>query len=59
MMSATAETDLKRIAIAGGAISMVIARTLGIEVASKISPGPPLCRAVAHRSPVDGLEVIF
>ena len=56
------QTAIKRIVVAGGDTSSVVARTLGIqavEMIAPISPGAPLCRAFAPGSPVDGLEVNF
>jgi uncharacterized protein YgbK (DUF1537 family) len=57
-----AETKIKRIVIAGGDTSGVVARALGIravEMIAPISPGAPLCRAFAPGSPADTLEVNF
>lgn len=53
---------VKRIVIAGGDTSGVVARTMGIkavEMIAPLSPGAPLCRAFAPGSPVEGLEVNF
>lgn len=53
---------VQRIVIAGGDTSGVVARTMGItavEMIAPLSPGAPLCRAVAPGSPSDGLEVNF
>ncbi|HEX9046082.1 MAG TPA: four-carbon acid sugar kinase family protein [Verrucomicrobiae bacterium] len=51
-----------RLCIAGGDTSSFAARALGIEAMEMIAPltpGAPLCRAIAPRSPADGLEVVF
>ncbi len=53
---------IRRLVIAGGDTSGVVARTLGIkavEMIAPLSPGAPLCRAFAPASPADGLEVNF
>lgn len=53
---------LKRIVIAGGDTSSIVARELGIEAVEMIaplSPGAPLCKAHAPGSPIDDLEVNF
>ncbi|GGN04436.1 hypothetical protein GCM10010967_44250 [Dyadobacter beijingensis] len=55
-------TALKRLVIAGGDTSGIVARALGIRAVSMIaplSPGAPLCRAFAPGSAADGLEVVF
>ncbi|MDQ6479110.1 four-carbon acid sugar kinase family protein [Dyadobacter sp. LHD-138] len=60
--SAAAQASVKRLVIAGGDTSSIVARTIGIEAVemiTPISPGAPLCRAFAPGSPVDGLEVVF
>ncbi|SEJ65498.1 Uncharacterized conserved protein YgbK, DUF1537 family [Dyadobacter sp. SG02] len=53
---------VKRLIIAGGDTSGVVARTLGIkavEMIAPLSPGAPLCRTFAPDSPANGLEVNF
>ena len=60
--SAAAQTSVKRLVIAGGDTSSIVARTIGIEAVemiTPISPGAPLCRVFAPGSPVDGLEIVF
>lgn len=57
-----ATVPVQRVVIAGGDTSGVVARTLGIkavEMIAPLSPGAPLCRALAPGLPVDGLEVNF
>lgn len=57
-----AKTKVRRLIIAGGDTSGVVARTLGIralEMIAPVSPGAPLCRAFAPGSPADNLEVNF
>jgi uncharacterized protein YgbK (DUF1537 family) len=57
-----AQVAVRRLVIAGGDSSSHAARALGIEAVEMIaplSPGAPLCRALAPGSPVDGLEVNF
>jgi uncharacterized protein YgbK (DUF1537 family) len=55
-------TKVRRLCIAGGDTSSFAARTLGIEALEMIAPltpGAPLCRAIAPDSPADGLEIVF
>lgn len=55
-------TDIRRICIAGGDTSSFAARALGIEALEMIAPltpGAPLCRAVAPDSPANGREAVF
>jgi len=55
-------TKLQRLCIAGGDTSSFAARALGIEALEMIAPltpGAPLCRAIAPNSPADGLEIVF
>jgi 3-oxoisoapionate kinase len=57
-----AATSVRRLVIAGGDTSGVVAKTLGIKAIGMIaplSPGAPLCRAYAPDSPAEGLEVNF
>ncbi len=59
---AIAQTDVRRLVIAGGDTSSYAARALGIEALEMLAPlypGAPLCRAQAPGSPADGLEVNF
>jgi uncharacterized protein YgbK (DUF1537 family) len=56
------QSSVRRICIAGGDTSSYAARALGIETLEMIAPltpGAPLCRAVAPNSPADGCEVVF
>jgi len=56
------ETKVRRVCIAGGDTSSFAARALGIEALEMIAPltpGAPLCRAIAPDSPADGLEIVF
>jgi uncharacterized protein YgbK (DUF1537 family) len=55
-------TGIRRVLVAGGDTSGQIARTLGIEsleMIGELTRGSPLCRAVAPRSPADGVEFTF
>ncbi len=55
-----AQTNVKRLLIAGGDTSSYAARALGIEAVEMIAPvvsGAPLCKAYAPGKAVDGLEV--
>lgn len=55
-----AQTNVKRLLIAGGDTSSYAARALGIEsveMTAPIVPGAPLCKAYAPGKAVDGLEV--
>ena len=57
-----AQSNVKRVVVAGGDTSSYAARALGIEsleVLAPLAPGATLCRACAPGSPVDGLEVNF
>jgi uncharacterized protein YgbK (DUF1537 family) len=61
-LAAVAQTDLRRLLVAGGDTSSYAGRALGIEAVEMIAPlapGAPLCRASAPGLPVDGLEVNF
>lgn len=62
LRAALVQSDVKRLCIAGGDTSSYAARALGIEALEMIAPltpGAPLCRAMAPSSPIDGLEVVF
>jgi uncharacterized protein YgbK (DUF1537 family) len=53
-------TGLRRVCVAGGDTSSYAAQQLGIyalEMLVAIAPGAPLCRASAHESRFDGLEI--
>ncbi len=57
---ALAQVAVKRLVIAGGDTSSLVASELGIKAVEMIAPlypGAPLCRAYAHGAPVDGIEV--
>ena len=57
-----AQSGVERICIAGGDTSSYAARAIGLEaleILSPLTPGAPICRALAPASPVDGREVIF
>lgn len=57
-----AETELKRVLIAGGDTSGYVTRELGIyalECVSALAPGAPLCRAFSNDSAFDGLELVL
>jgi len=57
-----AQTNIKRILIAGGDTSSFAARAMGVEAVEMIAPlapGAPLCKAYAPDSSVDGLELNF
>jgi uncharacterized protein YgbK (DUF1537 family) len=59
---AAEQTNVRRVCIAGGDTSSFAARALGIEALEMIAPltpGAPLCRAIAPDSPADGLEIVF
>ncbi len=62
LRGALAQSNVRRLCIAGGDTSSFAARALGIEALAMIAtltPGAPLCRAFAPGSPADGLEVVF
>jgi uncharacterized protein YgbK (DUF1537 family) len=55
-------TGVRRVLVAGGDTSGQVARALGIEsleMIGELTRGSPLCRAVAPRSPADGVEFTF
>ncbi|MDQ7948491.1 MAG: four-carbon acid sugar kinase family protein [Pedobacter sp.] len=57
-----AGTSLSRIVVAGGDTSSYAARAMGIEAVemlAPLSPGAPICLAIAPHSPVDRLQVVF
>jgi uncharacterized protein YgbK (DUF1537 family) len=62
LREAVRQSSVRRICIAGGDTSSYAARALGIEVLemlAPLTPGAPLCRAIAPGSPVNGCEVVF
>jgi 3-oxoisoapionate kinase len=62
LRGAVEQSGIRRICIAGGDTSSYAARAMGIEALEMISPltpGAPLCRAIAPGAPVDGREVVF
>jgi len=62
LRNALAGADVRRVCVAGGDTSSFAARALGIEALEMIAtltPGAPLCRAHAPRSPMDGRAVVF
>ena len=62
LRTATEQSSVRRICIAGGDTSSYAARAMGIEALEMIAPltpGAPLCRAHAPNSPADGCEVVF
>lgn len=62
LRGALEQHPVQRICVAGGDTSGFAARALGIEALEMIAtltPGAPLCRAIAPRSPLNGLEVVF
>ena len=62
LCGALEQHSVTRICVAGGDTSSFAARALGIEALEMIAPltpGAPLCRAIAPRSPLNGLEVVF
>jgi uncharacterized protein YgbK (DUF1537 family) len=62
LRGALAQSNVRRLCIAGGDTSSFAARALGIEALEMIAPltsGAPLCRAFAPNSPADGREVVF
>ncbi|HEU5122932.1 MAG TPA: four-carbon acid sugar kinase family protein [Verrucomicrobiae bacterium] len=53
---------VQRLCVAGGDTSSFAARALGIEALEMIAPltpGAPLCRAIAPGTALDGLELVF
>jgi uncharacterized protein YgbK (DUF1537 family) len=62
LRDALKQKKIQRVCIAGGDTSSYAARALGIEALEMIAPltpGAPLCRAIAPGSPADGLEIVF
>ncbi|WP_314650752.1 four-carbon acid sugar kinase family protein [uncultured Microbacterium sp.] len=55
-----AEQGVRRVVVAGGDTSGLVARALGIralQMIAEVAPGAPLCRATADDPAVDGLEI--
>lgn len=53
-------TGVRRLVVAGGDTSGLIARALGIvalQMIAEVAPGAPLCRATADDPAVDGMEI--
>jgi uncharacterized protein YgbK (DUF1537 family) len=62
LREAVKQNSVRRICIAGGDTSSYAARAMGIEALEMIAPltpGAPLCRAIAPSSPMNGREVVF
>lgn len=62
LREAVKQTFVRRVCIAGGDTSSYATRAMGIEALEMITPltpGAPLCRALAPDSPADGLQVVF
>jgi uncharacterized protein YgbK (DUF1537 family) len=62
LRGALAQTKVRRLCIAGGDTSSFAARALGIkalEMITPLTPGAPLCKALAPDSLADKLEVVF
>jgi uncharacterized protein YgbK (DUF1537 family) len=62
LREALAQTRVRRLCVAGGDTSSFAGRALGIEALEMIAPltpGAPLCRAIAPGSPVNGREIVF
>ena len=56
------EIALQRILIAGGDTSSYVARALGViavEMIAPLTPGAPICKAIADNKFVHGLELVF
>jgi uncharacterized protein YgbK (DUF1537 family) len=55
-------SPIRRLVLAGGDTSSYAARAMGIEaleMVAPLTPGAPLCRAIAPDSPADGCEIVF
>ncbi len=62
LREAVKQSSVCRVCIAGGDTSSYAARAMGIEALEMIAPltpGAPMCRALAPDSPADGLQVVF
>ncbi len=56
------QSNVRRVCVAGGDTSSYAARALGIEsleMIASLTPGAPLCRALAPGSPIDAREIVF
>jgi uncharacterized protein YgbK (DUF1537 family) len=56
------QSEIRRVALAGGDTSGNVLKRLGVYVLEMIVPlgtATPLCRARSHRSDFDGLEIAF
>ncbi len=57
-----ADTDVRRVCVAGGDTSGFVARELGVgslEFVAPLAPGSPLCRMHAPGRPAHGREIVF
>jgi uncharacterized protein YgbK (DUF1537 family) len=57
-----AESDVRRVLIAGGDTSSKAAQQLGLHALTFLAPtqpGAPLCRSHADDSSLDGLEIVL
>ena len=62
LRGALAQSQVRRMCLAGGDTSSFAARALGIEAIEMIAPltpGAPLCRAFAPGSAADKIEIVF
>jgi len=62
LAGALGRVSVRRLCVAGGDTSSYAARALGIEALEMIAPltpGAPVCRAIAPGSAVDGGEIVF
>jgi len=62
LRKALSQLRVRRVCIAGGDTSSFAARAMGVEaleMAASLTPGAPLCRAIAPGSPADGIEIVF
>ncbi len=62
LRGALAQSAVRRVCVAGGDTSSYAAKALGIEALEMIAPltpGAPLCRALAPKSSADNCEIIF
>jgi 3-oxoisoapionate kinase len=62
LRGAVEQSHVRRICIAGGDTSSYAARAIGIEaleMVAALTPGAPLCAAIAPGSPVNSCEVVF
>ena len=62
LRGALAQSNVRRVCIAGGDTSSYAARAMGIEaleMVASLTPGAPLCQALAPDSPADKCEIVF